>query len=158
METKMTRKFKNIMMTMLLVTVSAAPALADDNFVKEGVNGTADITVTLTGIKDAKGVVTAGLYNSEDGYKNGGSVRGVRVDVVSDTLTFNYENLPDGEYAIKLFHDVDGDGEMGTNLFGIPTEPYAFSNNAVGNMGPAKWKDAKFSISNGDNTHAMKLN
>ncbi len=154
----MKREFKKIFMTMMLVTASAAPALAADNYTKEGVSGTASIAVTLTGIKDVKGVVTAGLFNSEDGYKNGGTVRGVRVDVASDILIFNYENLPDGEYAIKLFHDVNGNGEMDTNLFGIPTEPYAFSNNAIGSMGPAKWKDAKFTISNGDNTHAMKLN
>ena len=154
----MKREFKKMFMTMLLVTACAAPALAADNYAKEGVNGTADIIVTLTGIKDVKGVVTAGLYNTEDGYKNGGSVRGVRVDVKADTVTFNYADLPDGEYAIKLFHDVNGNGEMDSNLFGIPSEPFAFSNNAIGKMGPAKWKDAKFTITNGDNTHAMKLN
>ena len=154
----MKREFKTIIMTTLLVTASAASAKAADNYVKEGVNGTANITVTLTGVKDVKGIVQAGLYNSADGYKNGGSVRGARVDVTADTVIINYSDLPDGEYAIKLFHDVNGDGEMGTNLFGIPTEPYAFSNNAVGKMGPSKWKDAKFTISNGDNTHAIKLN
>jgi len=154
----MKRNFKTIMMTMVLATASAAPALAAENYVKEGVNGTANITVTLTGIKDVKGIVQAGLYNTADDYKNGGSVRGAKVDVETDTVTFTYSNLPDGDYAIKLFHDVDGDGKMSTNLFGIPTEPFAFSNNAVGKMGPAKWKDAKFTISDGDNTHAMKLN
>ncbi len=154
----MKREFKTIMMTMLLATASAAPAFATDNYVKEGVTGTANITVTLSGIKDIKGIVQAGLYNSEDSYKNGGSVRGAKVDVDADTITINYENLPDGEYAIKLFHDVDGDGKMGANLFGMPTEPFAFSNNAFGKMGPAKWEDAKFTVSGSETAHAMKLN
>ena len=145
-------------MTMLLVTASAAPAMAAENYVKEGVNGTANITITLTGIKDVKGVVQAGLYNSEAGYKKGGSVRGAKVDVKADTVTINYTNLPDGEYAVQLFHDVDGNGKMNANLFGMPTEPFAFSNNAVGNMGPAKWKDAKFTVSGSNTAHAMKLN
>ena len=154
----MKREFKKIFMTMMLVTASAVPALAADKAADKGINGEANIAVTLTGIKDVKGSVTAGLFNSEDGYKKGGAVRGAQVDVEADTVTFDYANLPDGEYAIKLFHDVNGNGEMDANLFGIPTEPYAFSNNAVGSMGPAKWKDAKFTITNGDNTHAMKLN
>ncbi|MCF6274708.1 MAG: DUF2141 domain-containing protein [Robiginitomaculum sp.] len=154
----MKREFRNIMMTMLLVTASAAPVYAAENYVKEGVSGTSNITVTLSGIKDVKGIVQAGLYNSEDGYKNGGSVRGARVEVKADTVIINYSDLPDGEYAIKLFHDVDGDGKMGTNLFGIPTEPFAFSNNAVGKMGPAKWKDAKFTISGTKTSHAITLN
>lgn len=158
LEMNMKREFKIMMMTMLLVTASTAPVLAADNYAKEGVTGAAGITVTLTGIKDIKGAVTAGLYNSEDAYKNGGTVRGVRVDVAADTVIISYSDLPDGEYAIKLFHDVNGNGDLDANLFGIPTEPFAFSNNAVGKMGPAKWKDAKFTIINGDNTHAITLN
>lgn len=154
----MKREFKNIFLTMMLVTASAAPALAGENAVKASANNTANISVTLTGVKDVEGFITAGLFNSEAGYKGGKGFRGVNADVKAETVTFTYSNLPMGEYAIKLFHDVNGDGKMGTNLFGIPTEPYAFSNNAIGKMGPAKWADAKFSITNGDNTHAIKLN
>ena len=105
-----------------------------------------------------RGFITAGLFNSEAGYKGGKGIRGAKADVKAKTVTFTYAGLPDGEYAIKLFHDVNGDGKMGTNLFGMPTEPFAFSNNAIGKMGPAKWKDAKFTVTNGNNTHAIKLN
>ena len=47
---------------------------------------------------------------------------------------------------MKAYHDVNGDGTMNTNPFGMPTEPYAFSNNAVGNMGPARWDRARFAV------------
>ena len=57
-----------------------------------------------------------------------------------------FKDLPVGTYAIRMFHDVNGDGEMNTNVFGIPTEPYAFSNNAAGTMGPAPWSKAKFEV------------
>ncbi|MCF6292153.1 MAG: DUF2141 domain-containing protein [Robiginitomaculum sp.] len=154
----MKHEFKQITMALLLATASAAPVYAAENYVKEGVSGEANITVTLSGITAINGNVQAGLYNTETSYKSGGSVRGAKVEVTSNTVTITYSSLPDGEYAIKLFHDVDGDGKMGANLFGMPTEPFAFSNNAVGNMGPAKWEDAKFTITNGDNSHTMKLN
>lgn len=154
----MKRELKQITMAILLATASAAPVYAAENYVKEGISGAANITVTLSGITAIKGNVQAGLYNTETDYKNGGSVRGAKVDVTSNTVTITYSGLPDGEYAIKLFHDVDGDGKMNANLFGMPTEPFAFSNNAVGNMGPAKWEAAKFTITNGDNSHTMKLN
>ena len=36
---------------------------------------------------------------------------------------------------------------MDANPFGLPTEPYGFSNNAVGNMGPASWDRARFTVS-----------
>jgi uncharacterized protein (DUF2141 family) len=36
---------------------------------------------------------------------------------------------------------------MDTNPVGQPVEPYGFSNNAVGNMGPASWDRARFTVS-----------
>ncbi|MNR30585.1 hypothetical protein D3C85_1480510 [compost metagenome] len=56
-------------------------------------------------------------------------------------------DLPAGAYGMKAFHDVNGNGKMDTNPFGMPSEPFAFSNNAVGNMGPAKWDRARFEVS-----------
>ncbi len=67
------------------------------------------------------------------------------------------EGLAPGHYAIKAFHDLDGDMKMSTNPYGMPIEPFAFSNNAVGNMGPAKWADAKFEVKPGANVHAIVI-
>lgn len=65
--------------------------------------------------------------------------------------------LKPGRYAVKSFHYIDGDGKMGTNPFGMPIEPFAFSNNAVGNMGPAKWADASFEVKAGANSHRIEI-
>jgi len=73
-------------------------------------------------------------------------VRVARIDVAGGQRSATVA-LPAGDYAIKAFHDVDGDGQMGKNPFGMPTEPFAFSNNAVGNMGPAQWGQARFTVS-----------
>lgn len=153
----MKRYFERIFLTTVMITTFSVIVVADEKFIKGGINGDATITVTLSGIKDIKGIVSAGLYNDEEDYKNSNNVRGVMVNVDAKSITFNYDNLPKGEYAIKLFHDVDSDGKLDTNLFGIPKEPYAFSNNATGRMGAAKWKDAKFSV-DGKTIHSIKLN
>jgi|APTNR8051073442_1049403.scaffolds.fasta_scaffold07950_3 uncharacterized protein (DUF2141 family) len=55
-------------------------------------------------------------------------------------------NVPNGIYGVKVFHDVNGNGRMDTNAMGIPREPFAFSNNARGRFGPAKFADASFTI------------
>ena len=47
---------------------------------------------------------------------------------------------------MKSFHDLNGNGRMDSNPFGMPTEPFAFSNNARGNMGPAPWSAAAFDV------------
>ena len=117
----------------------AAPALAQS----------AGHTVTLTFDTGAvTGAVMVALC--ESAAASGGDGRPVgqaRLDVAAGQRTATFEGLPAGDYAAKTFHDVNGDGEMNFNPFGMPVEPYAFSNNAVGNMGPASWDQARFTVS-----------
>ena len=117
----------------------SAPALAQS---------AGDSTVSLTFETGAEtGAVMVVLYDSEAAYSGGPAIGQRRLDVAAGERTATFDGLPAGDYAAKAFHDVDGDGELNTNPFGIPTEPYAFSNNAVGNMGPASWDRARFPVS-----------
>lgn len=68
-----------------------------------------------------------------------------------------FENIPFGEYAIKVHHDEDGNNEMDTNFLGIPSEDYGFSNNASGTFGPADWEDAKFAFETDNQIHEIDL-
>jgi len=92
------------------------------------------------------GTVMVALFNSEAAYNGGAAVAQAAIPA-SGPVVARFENLPAGDYAMRAFHDVNGDGQMNTNPFGMPTEPYAFSNNAVGNMGPARWDRAHFAVS-----------
>ena len=107
-----------------------------------------DSAVSLTFETGAQtGAVMVALYDSEAGYAGDRPVGGRRLDVAAGERTVTFDGLPAGDYAAKAFHDVNGDGEMNFNPFGLPVEPYAFSNNAVGNMGPASWERARFTVS-----------
>ncbi len=109
--------------------------------------GPADSTLVVTFETGARtGSVMVALYDSEASYGAGPAVAQAVVPASGEVVA-RFENLPAGDYAVKAFHDVDGDGRMNTNPFGIPIEPYAFSNNAVGNMGPARWAAARFPVS-----------
>jgi uncharacterized protein (DUF2141 family) len=119
--------------------VTAAPALAQS----------ADSRIVLTFETGARtGTVMVALFDSAAAF-DGVSGRPVAATAVSASgpVVAVFENLRAGDYAVKAFHDVNGDGEMNTNPFGMPIEPYAFSNNAVGNMGPARWDRARFAVS-----------
>ncbi|GAA0647098.1 DUF2141 domain-containing protein [Brevundimonas lenta] len=116
----------------------------------------ADASVTLTFETGARsGRVMVALYDSEASYTSGSPVATAAVDA-SGSVVAVFDNLPAGDYAMKSFHDVNGDGQMNTNPFGMPTEPYAFSNNAVGNMGPASWDRARFTVS-GDTAQTISI-
>jgi uncharacterized protein (DUF2141 family) len=107
------------------------------------------LEVAFTGIEVHKGAIMMGVYGSEDAYNKGVSMNGARIVADKADVAAMIEGLPAGRYAIKAFHDIDGDGKMSSNPFGMPTEPFAFSNDAKGAMGPASWADAAFDVKAG---------
>lgn len=117
----------------------------------------ASVTVTFTGIRTPSGAIMAGLYDSEASFAGGQPLQGVRIDVTGGDATTVLSGLAPGRYAIKAYHDVDGDGRMGTNPFGLPTEPYAASNNARGEMGPPAWADAVFEVTAGGTAQTITI-
>ena len=118
--------------------MTAAPAFATEPGTEASVNLTFE-----TGAET--GAVMVALYD-EATYSGGQPVRAARIDVAAGERSVTFDGLPDGDYGVKAFHDVNGNGQMDTNPFGMPTEPFAFSNNARGNMGPAGWDRANFAV------------
>ena len=95
-----------------------------------------------------EGRIMVALFDSEANYGGEGQPAQVAMlDAAAGQTSVTFDGLPDGDYAVRAFHDLNGDGKMNTNPFGMPVEPFAFSNNAVGNMGPAKWDRARFEVS-----------
>lgn len=102
------------------------------------------------------GAVMVSLFDSEAAYAGGAAIAQARVDVAGGERSAVFASLPAGSYAVKAFHDVNGDGRMNTNPFGQPIEPFAFSNNARGNMGPAPWDGARFTVA-GETAHTISI-
>lgn len=60
-------------------------------------------------------------------------------------------------YLARVHHDLDGDGEMATNLVGMPLEPWAVSNDARGRFGPPKVADMIRDLRDGGDVLRMTL-
>jgi uncharacterized protein (DUF2141 family) len=105
---------------------------------------TKTIHVIVDGFKEKKGKLMIGIYNSESTFMKK-TYKGFAADVIDTTLEFTLE-LPEGEYAISVYHDVNENRKMDTGLLGIPTESYGFSNNVKGRIGPPGFEKAKFSV------------
>lgn len=142
----------------IAATAACAPAVASDVAVTAAAPAASTATVTLNFDREARtGQIMVALYDSQAAYDgNGQPVRHAMVDASADPASAVFEGLPAGTYGAKMFHDVNGNGRMDTNPFGMPTEPYAFSNNAVGNMGPAGWDRASFAVT-GDTTQTIRI-
>ena len=87
------------------------------------------LIVEVNNIKKA-GEIHVAVYDNADafeadrGEKGGaapGIVDGTIVMVEAGTSTFEYE-LPAGQYAVGIFHDVNLNNKMDNNFLGLPRE------------------------------------
>jgi len=133
----------SVALTAIMITACSQNETVETPSVTIPENSVTTIHVEVSGFATQQGFINAGLYD-EAGYSGGKAVRAQRIPIDAGEITLVFEDVPAGEYGIKLFQDADSNGDLNANAFGIPTEPYAFSNNAKGNMGPAKWQAARF--------------
>ena len=127
----------------------SAPAFAQPETARPAAAPADTAALTLTfDVGADTGRIMVALFDSAEAYGGRGAPVGqTMVDVSAGQRTAAFAGLKPGPYAARIFHDVDGDGQMDTNPFGMPTEPYAFTNNARGNMGPASWERANVVVS-----------
>jgi uncharacterized protein (DUF2141 family) len=107
-----------------------------------------NLKVVMEGFETDDGCVRIALANSEDSYDSHDEVyRGASEKITAGVAVHIFENIPYGEYAVKVFHDENDNSDLDTNFLGIPSEDYGFSNNASGTFGPPAWDQARFFFS-----------
>lgn len=72
-------------------------------------------------------------------------------------LSAEIANLKFGTYALAIYQDVNSSGKIDKNLIGIPTEPYAFSNNYKPTIKAPGFADCSFNYNATENTVTMSL-
>lgn len=105
------------------------------------------LEIEITNVKSSEGTIYVSVYDKEESYNddlNSIAEAGIRAKVGVQTVVI--DELPPGEYAFKLLHDENDNEDIDFNFFGIPTEGYAFSNNAEGFFGQPKFEDAEFML------------
>lgn len=112
----------------------------------------ADLEVSVEGLRSAEGNVRVALHRRADAaeFPDGAGVAGVFRLAEPEGVRVVFADLPAGDYAVAVFHDADGDGELGTNILGIPIEGYGFSNDARGFMGPPSFDAAAIAVGGDD--------
>ena len=74
-------------------------------------------------------------------------MRAISSPVTDTTAELVIEDVRAGIYAIAVFQDLNEDGILNKGAFGVPTEPYGFSNNVRGKLGPPSFDAASFDVS-----------
>jgi uncharacterized protein (DUF2141 family) len=101
------------------------------------------LTVNISGLESNEGTLMVGIYNNKSDFLKT-QLKGAIVKIKNKKSVVIFKNLTLGEYAISFIHDENNNNKIDTNIFGIPKEDYGCSNNAKSFIGPPKYDDAKF--------------
>ena len=105
------------------------------------------LTIEVSGVPNSDGNINVAIYNNSDAFLSHDNVYKADSVVAKEGVTeLNIEGLPDGEYAIALYHDANGNDELDTNWLGIPKEAVGFSNAKMKTFGPPKFRECSFKM------------
>jgi uncharacterized protein (DUF2141 family) len=124
-------------------------------------NTSSRLTIRVVGAKNSKGRVAIALFNGEAGFPGDKSKAlrtfQARIDPQNLSAQVVVGQLPHGIYAVTVFHDENGNGQLDKNVFGIPKEGYGASNILKKSMGAPKFADAKFDLDQPEKLVEIKL-
>ena len=111
-----------------------------------GLSAQSTLYVTVNGIKAQEGTIMIALHSTHETFPNDEPMITKMVAADAINISFSIENLSAGEYAISLYHDVNDNEELDTNIMGIPKEPFGFSNDVMGTFGAPSFKKSTIVI------------
>lgn len=115
------------------------------------------ITLTITNIRNSHGTIKwvihkdASHFTTKSGYVDAGSK-----PARTGSIKISIDDIPDGNYAISIFHDENNNSNLDTNLVGLPKEGFGFSRNPKIYFGPPKYKECVFT-KKGNNSQSIKV-
>lgn len=115
--------------------------------------GTVPLKITITNLETETGTIYIGVFTPDNEFLNEHDrFAGYKFKPDSLILSTEITDLPYGTYAFALFQDVNENGKIDRNFLGIPTEPYAFSNNTRPAFKAPSFEECMFTYSEEENT------
>ncbi|MEN9913508.1 MAG: hypothetical protein RL528_229 [Bacteroidota bacterium] len=105
------------------------------------------LSIHISGISKIKGNLFIAIFRATDDFPVfGKQYKGIVKEVEGKSQNYNFDDLPEGEYAVAIYQDENRNKILDKNLLGIPTEIYGFSNNARRTFSAPSFQEAKFKL------------
>ena len=96
----------------------------------------ADLRIEVTLPATKQGAVLAALFDKSEGFPRGKPLQVASAQHSEGKAVVQFAGLPEGDYAVSVFLDENGNMKLDANVFGVPTELFGFSRNARSALGP----------------------
>lgn len=121
---------------------------------------TGALTIRIYDLESNKGSLQLAGFDGEESFLQPGAHRfgkTISLPRQGSTVTVEVPDLPFGRYALAVYHDLNNNGVLDTNLFGVPVEPYAFSNNPTVKWRSPRFEEVRFDFRHGGQVEEVRL-
>ncbi|GAA4321687.1 hypothetical protein GCM10023115_49400 [Pontixanthobacter gangjinensis] len=123
-------------------TLALLAAILFGSFVNAQTGNSGSISATVPNVNGTEGSVKFGLYSAET-FMKAAPEFSVKAEIIDGRAVAQFENVPEGTYALLVMHDKNENNKMDFDASGIPTEDYGSSGNSM-TYGPPIWEESKF--------------
>ena len=118
---------------------------------------TKKLSIKISNIQSKGKILYVGIYRAGDEFPEFNKYwKNSKATTTSNEMTIEFD-VPYGDYAVAVSHDLNGNGKLDKNLFGYPKEPFGFSNNYKPKLSSPNFSDCKFSYTQQSNSIMIKL-
>ena len=114
------------------------------------------LTLVFDNIEAIQGELSIGIFSNEETFLDEGNEFKKLILKVDGKSVRHQVTLPEGDYAVSVYHDKNADKQCNRNFIGVPTEGYGFSNNVKPRLSAPKFQQCKFTLSN-DVKHHIEM-
>ncbi|AFY54729.1 hypothetical protein Riv7116_2206 [Rivularia sp. PCC 7116] len=115
-----------------------------------GAEDSANLTISIKGIKNQKGQVCLRIYENERGFPlgNNSKFKSQCIKITGNSVKQEFTGLKKGTYAIAVIDDQNNNNKLDRDFLGIPEEGFGISNNPTVSIktGVPKFEKASFSL------------
>lgn len=121
-----------------------------------GATPVAELEVDVAGLRSTQGQLRLCLTSNPKKFPSCvGDVRAIARSVPANTSVIRFGALPQGEWAVAVIHDANGNARLDT-MMGIPREGFGFSRNPPIGFGAPRFAAARFRL-DGDAVEKIKM-
>jgi uncharacterized protein (DUF2141 family) len=113
------------------------------------------MNIDVTNVQKGKGTVVLNVYDKKENFLK--TAYFTKVQKANQGILKFQVDLPRGTYAITVFQDLDNNGDLKSNWFGIPKEPVGNSTNFKPDGGAPTFGDCSIYVLKNDSTIAIAL-
>jgi uncharacterized protein (DUF2141 family) len=105
------------------------------------------LSIRIIGVSQIKGTLYIAVFRPNDTFPVfGKQFKGVVKEVGGEIQNYSFSELPEGEYAVAIYQDLNRNNKLDKNILGVPEERYGFSNNARRTFSAPSFQEAKIKL------------